>query len=76
MTDQIEKIYWTTGEVADMLKIKESNVRFWCIMFGEPNKRKGNNRFFNKKEVERMQKIYQLLKVERYTIEGAKIKLK
>lgn len=75
---EITKLYYSIGEVADMFKVNASLIRFWEKEFNEikPKKNKKGNRLFTKKDIENLQKIYQLVKVEGYTLEGAKIQLK
>lgn len=77
MTLLTQKIYWTTREVADKLNVPPSKIRYWLSYFGDVDKRnKAMKRFFNQKEVEKIEKIYQLVEVEKYKLEGAKLKLK
>jgi len=75
---EITKLYYSIGEVADMFKVNASLIRFWEKEFSEikPKKNKKGNRLFTKKDIENLKLIYQLVKVEGYTLEGAKSKLK
>lgn len=75
---EITKLYYSIGEVADMFNVNSSLIRFWEKEFSEikPKKNKKGNRLFTKKDIENLSQIYQLVKVEGYTLEGAKIKLK
>ena len=72
-----EKQYYSIGEVANMLKVKTSNIRFWTIEFAMKVRttRKGD-RLYTALQVKELQTIYHLVKEKRYTISGAKAKLK
>ena len=72
-----EKLYWTTPQLADRLGISQSKLRYWASYFGDAEKRKGNHRrFFNREEVAKFERVKELVMVEGFTLEGAKIKLK
>ena len=75
---EITKLYYSIGEVADMFNVNASLIRFWEKEFNEikPKKNKKGNRLFTKKDIEKLKIIYQLVKVEGYTLEGAKLKLR
>ncbi len=73
----IEKIYWTTGEVAHMLNISTTALRFWVKEFNlkvHRSPRKPFNRKFTKADIAELKQIRHLLLVERYTLEGVRIK--
>lgn len=74
----LTKLYYTIGEVADMFSVNASLIRFWEKEFGiiQPKKNRKGNRLFTPKDIETFNKIYQLVKSEGYTIEGAKKALK
>ncbi len=72
------KLYYTMGEVAEMFDVKQSLIRFWekefdCI---QPHKNKKGNRLFTAADIEILTRIYALVKLEGFTLEGAKQKLK
>src|SRR3989344_5045779 len=73
-----DKLYYSIGEVAKMYNVKNSLIRFWEKEFGVIHQHKNNkgNRLFTKKDLEIFAKIYQLVKVQGYTLEGAKKVLK
>lgn len=75
ITHDIEKQYWTIGEVAEQLQIAESNVRFWCDEFGIELHRKNNHRKFTLANITKLQVIKILLHEQKFTVEGAKEKL-
>jgi len=68
----IEKIYWKMGEVSQQLQEPPSAIRFWMRQFGVVVKRgRGPDRFFTRENIETLKEIRRLVRVERYTIEGA-----
>ncbi len=71
---QLSKMYYSIGEVANFLDVNTSLLRFWEkeFEFEVLKKNKKGNRLFTVKEIEKINKIYQLLKIEGYTIDGAK----
>ena len=72
------KLYYTIGEVAKHFNVNTSHIRFWEKEFDvlKPKKNKKGNRLFTKQDIDNLQKIYQLVKVEGYTLDGAKVQLK
>ena len=74
---QIEKIYYTIGEVAKMFDVKTSLIRFWENEFDiiKPSKNKKGNRLFTKKDIENFHLIYHLVRERGMTLRGAKKKL-
>ncbi len=76
-SDEIERRYWRVGEVAQMFRVNISLLHYWQKEFGMEVKRNIRGvRLFVKEDIEKFRTIYDLLKVERYTIEGAKRKFK
>ena len=73
-----EKLFYKIGEVAKMLNVNVSLIRFWEKEFSilKPEKNKKGNRLFKKKDVENLKIIYHLVKKRGFTLEGAKKKLK
>lgn len=74
----LTKLYYTIGEVADIFDVNTSLIRFWEKEFGfvQPKKNKKGNRMFTPKDIVNFNKIYQLVKTNGYTLEGAKRALK
>lgn len=71
--DEIEKIYYDISEVAAMFGVATSAIRFWQSEFGfciKKNRR--GERKFTSEDIEVVRKIHHLLKVEMYTLPGAK----
>ena len=73
-----DKIFFKIGEVAKIAGVEQHVLRYWEDEFDalQPNKTKSGQRFYEKKDVELVIKIQHLLYLERYTIAGAKSKLK
>lgn len=76
--EQLTKLYYSIGEVAEMFDVNTSLIRFWEKEFSiiQPKKNRKGNRMFTPKDIENLQVIYHLLKERGYTIEGAKKKIK
>lgn len=72
--DLIERVYYRKGDIAKELGVYPSAVGYWERYFGDKiycKKRKGI-RLYDAKGLEFFRRIYQLIKVERYTLEGAR----
>jgi DNA-binding transcriptional MerR regulator len=74
----LTKLYYTIGEVSTMFNVNSSLIRFWEKEFGvlHPKKNKKGNRLFTPDDIELFNKIYQLVKEQGFTLEGAKNVLK
>ncbi|BDD08821.1 transcriptional regulator [Fulvitalea axinellae] len=74
----IEKRYYSIGEVADLLDVAPSLIRFWEAEFDiiKPKKNRKGNRQFTKEDIEGVKLIYHLVKERGYTLQGAKDYLK
>lgn len=70
---EIEKKYYSIGEVADQFKVATSLIRYWEGEFDiiRPKKDKKGNRRFTKDDIEKIQLIYHLVKEKGYTLTGA-----
>jgi DNA-binding transcriptional MerR regulator len=77
-SDAIEKSYFKIGELASLLNVNVSLIRFWEKEFPQikPLKNNKGDRKFSKSDVLLLQQIYQLVKVEGHTLQGAREKLK
>jgi DNA-binding transcriptional MerR regulator len=73
----IEKLYYTIGEVAKMLEVPVSTVRFWENEFNilKPMKNKKGNRMFTLGDIKNLKIIHHLLKEEGMTIPGVRKRL-
>jgi DNA-binding transcriptional MerR regulator len=75
---EIEKLYYSIGEVAEMFDVSTSLVRYWENEFDvlKPKKNKKGNRLFTKDDIANLKVIYHLVKERGFTLEGAKNHLK
>ncbi|MFT4834092.1 MAG: DNA-binding transcriptional MerR regulator [Marinoscillum sp.] len=71
---EIEKKYFTIGEVADELKVATSLIRFWEGEFDiiKPKKNRKGNRQFTQEDVRNVKLIYFLVKEKGFTLQGAR----
>lgn len=74
----LNKLYYSIGEVASMFNVNHSLIRFWEKEFTiiQPKKNKKGNRLFTPKDIKNFNKIYHLVKIQGFTLEGAKKELK
>ncbi|WP_240155001.1 MerR family transcriptional regulator [Chitinophaga sp. Cy-1792] len=74
----LDKQYYSISEVATMFKVNTSLVRYWENEFDilQPKKNRKGDRLFRQEDIHSLKLIYHLLRERKYTIEGAKQKLK
>jgi len=74
---EIEKLFYSIGEVAEMLNVPISTVRFWENEFDilKPRKNKKGNRLFMPEDLKNLKIIHHLLKEKGMTLAGAKKQL-
>lgn len=71
---KIEKLYYSIGEVAEMLGENVSLVRFWSDKFSKfvkPERNKKGNRRYSQEDIKTLKTIYYLVKEKGMTLEGA-----
>ncbi len=75
---EIEKMYYSIGEVSKLLDVAPSLLRFWETEFDviKPKKNKKGNRMFTQQDIKNLQTIYHLVKGRGFTLQGAKEYLK
>jgi len=73
-----EKLFYKIGEVAEMLNVSTSQIRFWENEFEilKPERNKKGNRLFTKKDLDNLIIIHHLVKERGFTLQGAREKLK
>lgn len=73
-----QKQYYSISEVARWFRVNTSLLRFWCNEFTvlKPRKNRKGDRLFRPEDVKMLLLIYQLLRVRKFSIEGAKEYLK
>jgi len=73
-SEKSSKLYYSIGEVAEILQVTTSNIRFWLkefdILHIQKN-RKGDRRF-TQDDIKDLKVIYHLVKEKGYKIEAAK----
>ncbi len=76
--DVPDKLYFKIGEVARLLGVKPYVLRYWESEFSvlRPGKTRSRHRLYRRKDVETLLEIRRLLYAERYTIAGAKRRLR
>ena len=76
--EKYEKLYYRIGEVAEMFNVNASLIRYWESEFSvlRPRKSTKGNRMFTQRDLRYLRMIYQLVKVQGYTLQGAKDALK
>src|ERR1700688_567322 len=75
---EINKMYYTMGEVAAMFDVNQSLIRFYEKEFDiiQPKKNKKGNRYFTPEDIENLKIIFNLIRDKGYTLNGAKEYLK
>lgn len=78
MNKPIKKLYYSIGEVSDITGLKQYVLRYWETEFPSlsPSKNRAGNRVYREKDIQVIQYIKHLLYDKKFTIEGAKQKLK
>ncbi|MFA5574280.1 MAG: MerR family transcriptional regulator [Brumimicrobium sp.] len=76
--NELTKLYYSIGEVAEMFDVNTSLIRFWEKEFKtiKPKKNNNGNRKFTPSDILEFQKIHHLVKVKGFTLDGAKKALK
>lgn len=77
-TEIPNKLYFRIGEVSDLVGVKPYVLRYWESEFPDikPTKSKSGQRLYKRRDVETLVKIRELLYEERFTINGARKRLK
>ncbi|XWN35076.1 MAG: MerR family transcriptional regulator [Roseivirga sp.] len=72
------KKYHAIGEVAQLLQVSTSLIRFWEKEFSslKPKKNQQGTRKYTSADIATLQRIYHLVKEQGYTLQGAKAALK
>ena len=75
---EIKRKYFSIREVASLLNVNTSLIRFWESEFEfiNPKKNKKGLRKYTNEDINKLKKIYSLLKEEGFTIDGARKHLK
>lgn len=73
-----DKLFFRIGDVAKILNVKPHVLRFWETEFPEvaPSKVQNKQRLYKRSDVEALIRIHDLLYSQKFTIAGARKKLK
>ncbi|HEY2775342.1 MAG TPA: MerR family transcriptional regulator [Candidatus Binatia bacterium] len=73
-----DKLYFKIGEVARIVGVKPYVLRYWETEFSilRPGKTRSRHRLYRRRDVELLLRIKDLLHTRRFTIEGARKKLR
>ncbi len=73
-----DKLFFKIGEVAEIAGVEQHVLRYWDDEFDvlKPNKNKSGQRLYQKKDIDQVLEIKQLLYKDKFTIAGAKNRLK
>jgi len=76
--DTDQRKYYSISEVAELLDLKSHVLRYWETEFSQlrPRKNRAGNRAYTERDIKIAQLIKTLLHEEKYTIEGARQRLK
>ncbi|WDF68143.1 MerR family transcriptional regulator [Sphingobacterium oryzagri] len=71
---EINKLYYTMGEVTAMFGVNASQIRFYEREFDilQPKKNKKGNRLFTQEDISNLKIIFNLVKDKGYTLQGAR----
>ena len=69
--------FFSIGEVCELTDLKPHVLRYWESQFKflSPAKNRSGNRVYQRREIEMVMLVKQLLYTEKYTIDGARQKL-
>lgn len=78
MDDSGDKLYYKISEVAEMLDVPVSTIRFWEKEFKElkPVRSSSGVRYYKQNDIETLRIVHYLLKVQGLKIEAAREQLK
>ncbi len=72
--DGIRKLYYAIGEVCEATGLEAHVLRYWETEFEQlqPRKNRAGRRIYTEEDLVVVRRIQHLLRVEKYTIEGAR----
>ena len=72
-----KKMYHTIGQVSEFTDLPQSVIRYWESVFPRfsPQKSPGGNRLYSDEDIKLIEKIKDLLYVQKFTIKGANVQL-
>ncbi len=77
MAEPIKKLYYSISEVSELTGIKQYVLRYWESEFDvlSPNKNRSGNRIYTEEDISKIMLIKKLLYEEKFTVDGAKVRL-
>ncbi len=74
----IKKLYYSIGEVSKITELKQYVLRYWETEFKQlkPSKNRAGNRIYRQQDIDLILDIKDLLYKQKFTIAGARDKLK
>jgi DNA-binding transcriptional MerR regulator len=74
---KVEKLFYSIGEVSEMMHVPISTIRFWENEFDilKPRKNKKGNRLFTPEDIKNLKIIHHLVKEKGMTLAGTKKQL-
>lgn len=77
-SEGIKKLYYAIGEVSEMTGLETHVLRYWETEFEQlkPRKNRAGRRIYTAEDIAVVERIQHLLRVDKYTIEGARQALK
>ena len=78
MKKDVQKLYYSIGEVSELLDVKPHVLRYWETQFPvlKPKKNRAGNRVYKVRDIKYILTIKNLLYDKGYTISGARNKLR
>lgn len=78
MKQKLQKLYYSIGEVSELMGVKAHVLRYWETQFPvlKPKKNRAGNRTYRVRDIKYILTIKKLLYEKGYTISGARQKLK
>lgn len=75
---ELRKLWYRIGEVAEIVGVEPHVIRYWEQQFRavRPQKSPKGHRIYTKNDVEKLLKVRELLHEQKFTIEGAKQRLR
>lgn len=70
------KLFYSTDEVVEHLNIPKTTLEYYLLEFKVNIKKAGRNRKFSHKDIEKLQRITDLINKEGFTLEGVKEQLR
>lgn len=68
----MKKIYYSIGEISNLLSLKKHTIRYWETEFKQlkPYHKRGGNRRYTVQDIQVLKMIKDYLYVKKYTIKG------